>query len=204
MNDPKAKLPFRMPPGPHWSWDPANFHKCTTIVDPDFGIGFGCQPVNPIERCKIEPVTRRPKPVEVIDDFCRRLRAGMTTVQDADWIEKEWAARLGRVQLVSEAVPEALVDVLVVIACDESETGWSFDMGFRKTDGRWLLTGAEIAIHPVAWMHLPPIPRWLVDLMEQPIQSDALTRELTRSLMAGIGVRSDSNSEGESDENDNG
>lgn len=54
-------------------------------------------------------------------------------------------------------LPEPLLDVLVVIDFD----GDPFvDMGFRRANGEWFLTGTEplLSIKPTHWMHVPELP----------------------------------------------
>lgn len=62
---------------------------------------------------------------------------------------------------VGEALPAPQIDVLVHhYFAWEAEDCASIDLGYRKRDGRWVLTGSEpdIEIRPTHWMPLPPPP----------------------------------------------
>lgn len=64
---------------------------------------------------------------------------------------------------VNDRLPAPLVDVLVVypVLPDIHTVG----QGYRKRDGRWVLTGAdpEDVIAPSHWMDVPALPEALED-----------------------------------------
>ncbi len=57
-----------------------------------------------------------------------------------------------------KATPEPLLDVLIVIDRDDEP---HVEMGFRRDNGQWFLTGSEplIEVFPLCWMHLPALPQ---------------------------------------------
>lgn len=58
---------------------------------------------------------------------------------------------------VTNNFPEPLIDVLIVYEFDD-EPG--IDLGYRRANGQWCLTGDSVALPkpPTYWMELPPLP----------------------------------------------
>lgn len=89
-------------------------------------------------------------------ELLHRIGNGTTTVEDVELV----ARLLKRWIVLDEALPEPLTDVLVVWSDARFDADATVDIGYRKPDGRWVLTGTEPekVIMPTHWMPLPPLP----------------------------------------------